>query len=92
MHGDCINLGFVSKLDMFVSCKKNQRIEWTSFSFSLRQIVNILTILVQLGTIVAALIQVNVQLTMEVVEGAEVQAAAPAVMKKKNREGTKLIM
>ena len=44
----------------------------------------------QLGTIVAALIQV--QLTMEVVEGAEVQAAAPAVMKKKNREGTKLIM
>ena len=92
MHGDCINVDFVSKLDMFVSCKKNQRIEWTSFSFSLRQIVNILTILVQLGTIVAALIQVNVQLTMEVVEGAEVQAAAPAVMKKKNREGTKLIM
>lgn len=90
MHGDCINVDFVSKLDMFVSCKKNQRIEWTSFSFSLRQIVNILTILVQLGTIVAALIQV--QLTMEVVEGAEVQAAAPAVMKKKNREGTKLIM
>ena len=45
----------------------------------------------QLGIIVAALIQVNEHLTMEeFAEEAKVQAAAPAVMKKKNQEGTKL--
>ncbi len=41
--------------------------------------------------IVAAHIQVNEHLTMEeFAEEAKVQVAAPAVMKKKNQEGTKL--
>ncbi len=46
----------------------------------------------QLGIIVAALIQVNEHLTMEAVCAGEarVQAAAPAVRKKKNQEGKQL--
>lgn len=48
----------------------------------------LLELVAQLGIIVAALIQVNEHLTMEeFAEEAKVQAAAPAVMKKKNQEG-----